>query len=64
MVDLSNVTQAAIRDPLVVMLGLFVLGGLVTYFLFRKHPIGRVVARVIFLILLTIALLRADIVPY
>ena len=64
MVDLSNVTQAAIRDPLVVMLGLFVLGGLVTYFLFRNHPIGRAVVRVIFLIVLTISLVRADVVPY
>jgi len=63
MIDLPAAVSA-VRDPLVAVLGLFVLGGLVAYFLFRKHPIGRVVARVIFLILLTIALLRADIVPY
>lgn len=63
MIDLSVVT-AAVRDPLVVILGLFVVGGLATYFLFKHHPIGRAVARVIFLIVLTIALLQADIAPY
>jgi small-conductance mechanosensitive channel len=63
MIDLSMVTDAA-RDPLVVTLGVFVLGGLLTYFFFRRHPMGRAIVRVVFLILLTIALLRADIVPY
>jgi small-conductance mechanosensitive channel len=32
--------------------------------LFRRYRIGRALARVVFLILLTIALVRADIVPY
>jgi small-conductance mechanosensitive channel len=64
MIDFSNVSEAAARDPLVVVLGLLVLGGLGAYFLFRRHPIGRAVVRVIFLILLTIALLHADVVPY
>jgi small-conductance mechanosensitive channel/CRP-like cAMP-binding protein len=35
-----------------------------TYLFFKRHPFGRAVVRVIFLILLTIALLHADIVPY
>jgi hypothetical protein len=64
MIDLSAVTKAVARDQLVLMLGLFVLSGAVTHFLFQKYPTGRAVIRVIFLILLTIALLSRDIVPY
>jgi small-conductance mechanosensitive channel/CRP-like cAMP-binding protein len=63
MIDFASITEAA-RDPLVVILGLFILGGLATYFFFSKHPIEHTVVRVVFLILLTIALLHADIVPY
>src|SRR5438477_9679095 len=63
MIDFASITEAAARDPLVVILGVFVIGGLTAHFLFKRHPIGRAVVRVIFLILLTIALLRADIVP-
>jgi small-conductance mechanosensitive channel/CRP-like cAMP-binding protein len=64
MIDFSNLADSAATDPLVVILGLFVLAGLATYFLFRRHPAGHAVVRVVFLILLTIALLHADIVPY
>jgi small-conductance mechanosensitive channel len=64
MVDLSVVTEAAARDPLVVLLGLLVLVGLAEYFLFKRHPARRAILRVIFLIVLTIALVHADIVPY
>lgn len=64
MIDLSNVADSAAGDPLVVILGLFILGGLATYFLFKRHPIGRAVVRVVFLILLSIAFLHADILPY
>jgi small-conductance mechanosensitive channel/CRP-like cAMP-binding protein len=63
MIDFASITEAA-RDPLVIILGLFIFGGLATYFFFKRHPIGRAVVRVVFLILLTIALLYADIVPY
>ena len=45
---------------LVIVLGLFVLGGLAIHFFFKKHPIGRAIVRVVSLILLTIALLHAD----
>jgi small-conductance mechanosensitive channel/CRP-like cAMP-binding protein len=62
MID-SSITEAA-RDPLVIILGLFIFGGVATYLFFKRHPLGRAVVRVIFLILLTIALLHADIVPY
>ena len=64
MIDFLNACDAAARDPLVVMLGLLVLGGMATYFLFKRHPIGRAVVRVITLIVLTVALVRADVVPY
>jgi small-conductance mechanosensitive channel/CRP-like cAMP-binding protein len=64
MIDLSNVADSAAGDPLVVILGLFILGGLATYFLFKRHPIGRAVVRVVYLILLSIAFLHADILPY
>jgi small-conductance mechanosensitive channel/CRP-like cAMP-binding protein len=64
MIDVSVVTDAVGRDPLIVVLGLFVLGGLATYFLFKHHPTGRAVVRVVLLILLTIGLLHAEIVPY
>jgi small-conductance mechanosensitive channel len=64
MIDFASITEAVARDPLVIILGLFILGGLATYLLFKRHPIGRAIVRVIFLILLTIALLYGDIVPY
>lgn len=64
MIDFGSIAEAADRDPLVIVLGVFILGGIATYLLFRTHPIGRAVVRVIFLMLLTVALLSADIVPY
>jgi small-conductance mechanosensitive channel/CRP-like cAMP-binding protein len=64
MIDFTSVTEAVARDPLIIIFGLFILGGLAAYFFFKEHPIWRAVVRVIFLILLTIALLHADIVPY
>src|SRR6516162_3862550 len=64
MIDFLNACEAAARDPLVVILGVFALGGLVTHFVFKKQPMGRAIVRVVFLILLTIALLHADLVPY
>ncbi|HEX3522001.1 MAG TPA: mechanosensitive ion channel family protein [Stellaceae bacterium] len=63
MIDFASLTEAA-RDPLVIILGLFIFGGLATYLFFKRHPLGRALVRVVFLILLTIALLHADIVPY
>jgi len=62
--DLSIVIRTAALDPLVVVLGFFAVGGAVTHFLFRRYPLGRAVARVIFLVLLTAALLQAGVVPY
>ena len=64
MIDLSVVTETAERDPLVVAFGLMVLGGLTTHFLLKNYPFARAIVRVIFLILLTVVLVSADIVPY
>jgi small-conductance mechanosensitive channel len=64
MVDLSAVIETVEHDPLVVAFGLMVFGGLTTHFLFKDYPIARAIIRVTFLILLTIVLLNADIVPY
>ncbi len=63
MIDFTSIVEADARDPLVVILGLFSVGGVAAHFLFKRHPLGRAILRVVFLILLTIALLRADIVP-
>src|ERR1700736_6954840 len=64
MIDLSAVIEAAERDPLVVAFGLMVIGGLTTHFLLKKQPFLRAIIRVVFLILLTIVLVNAGIVPY
>jgi small-conductance mechanosensitive channel/CRP-like cAMP-binding protein len=64
MSDLSVAIETAARDPLVVLLGLFAVAGAVTHLLFRTYPLGRATVRVVFLILLTVALLYAGVVPY
>ncbi len=64
MIDLSAVIDTAERDPLVVAFGLMVLGGLTTHFLLKKQPFTRAIIRVVFLILLTIVLVSAGIIPY
>src|SRR6267143_2371063 len=64
MIGLSAVIETVERDPLVVAFGLMVLGGLTTHFLLKKQPFTRAIIRVVFLILLTVVLLHADIVPY
>ena len=64
MIDLSVLTERAERDPLVVAFGLMVLGGLTAHFLLKNHPFARAIIRVITLILLTVVLVSADIVPY
>jgi small-conductance mechanosensitive channel/CRP-like cAMP-binding protein len=56
--------ETAASDPLVVPLGLLAAGGAVTHWLLRRYPLGRAVARIVLLILLTIALLHAGVVPY
>ena len=63
MPTISSVMGTA-EDPLVVALVLFAVAGALSHFLFRGRPMGRAVMRVIFLIVLTVALLRAAVIPY
>jgi small-conductance mechanosensitive channel len=58
------VIQALIHDPLVITLALLVVGVVASRVLFRRHPLGRAIVRVVFLLMLTLALLYAGIVPY
>jgi small-conductance mechanosensitive channel/CRP-like cAMP-binding protein len=62
--DFSDVIAAVARDPLVALLGLFALAGTTGHLLFRRYPLGKAIMRVVLLILLTIALLYAGVVPY
>ena len=61
---MSPVIETALQDPLIIVLGLFVVGVGASRVLFRNHPIGRAIVRVVFLIILTAAFLYAGIVPY
>jgi len=58
------VIEALIHDPLVITLALLVVGVVASRVLFRRHPLGRAIVRVVFLLMLTLALLYAGIVPY
>src|SRR5271170_2280195 len=64
MSDLIYTVETAVRDPLVGGFALMVVGGLISRMLFKQRPMWRAVARVIFLILLTLLLLYDGIVPY
>ena len=64
MIDFSALIEKAARDPLVVAFGLMVLGGVTTHFLLKSYPLARAILRVMILILLTVVLVNADIVPY
>jgi small-conductance mechanosensitive channel/CRP-like cAMP-binding protein len=56
--------EAIVQDPLVIILALLAAGVVASRWLFRRYPLGRAIVRVVFLILLTLALLYAGIVPY
>jgi small-conductance mechanosensitive channel len=64
MINWAVVIQEAEHDSLVIAFGLMVVGVLTTHFLFKRYPFVRAIIRVIFLILLTIVLVGADIIPY
>jgi small-conductance mechanosensitive channel len=64
MSDFKAVIWATVQDPLVIALCLLVLGVVVARPLFKAHPLRRAITRFVFFILLTVALLRAQIVPY
>src|SRR5271165_6002096 len=62
--DLITTVEMIARDPLVGGSVLIAFGALISRTLFKQKPIWRAVARVIFLILLTLLLLYDGIVPY
>jgi hypothetical protein len=62
--DMPEGAVATAHDPLVITLCIFSLGGLLTHLMFRHHPLGRASVRVISLLVLTIVLLYAGVVPY
>jgi hypothetical protein len=64
MTDLRVVADTAARDPLVILLGLLVLVGLATHVLLKSFPLARAIVRVLVLVVLTLALLHADVLPY
>src|SRR5262245_2060651 len=64
MIDLVAVMATIAQDPLVVALGLIVLGVVMARLLLKAHPVARAITRFVFFILLTAALLHGQIVPY
>jgi len=58
------IIESAAGDPLVAILALLATGMGLSYLLFRDRPFGRAVVRIICLILLTVVLRHADIIPY
>jgi small-conductance mechanosensitive channel len=64
MTDFGSFTEMTARDPLAAGFVIIAVGMLVSRLLFRQHAAWRAVARVIFLILLTLLMLQSGIVPY
>jgi small-conductance mechanosensitive channel len=64
MINWWGVIHQAEHDSLLIAFGLMVIGVLTTHFLFKQYPLVRAIIRVVFLILLTVVLVSADIVPY
>ena len=62
--DLITTVAMIAHDPLVGGVALIAFSALISRMLFKQKPIWRAVARVIFLILLTLLLLHDGIVPY
>jgi len=64
MTNLPAATMTAAQDPLIIAFVALALGALLMHLLIRRHLLGRAIARVIFLIALTIVLVKANVVPY
>ncbi len=62
--DMIAFAETTRRDPLVGAFTIIMVGAPVSWLLFKQQPIWRVIVQVIFLILLTLFLLRNEIVPY
>jgi small-conductance mechanosensitive channel len=64
MLDLLSLLKTAVIDPLAGLLFLVAVGAPAVHLFFRRRPLARAIARVVFLVLLTAGLLHAGIVPY
>ena len=64
MTNLIAVVQTTASVPLVGAFALMAVGVLVSRLLLKQQPIWRAIARVVFLVLLTLLLLHGGIVPY
>src|ERR1700730_8909575 len=64
MTDVIAVVETTARDPLAGAFALIAVGVLVSQLLLKQQPIWRAIARVVFLVLLTLLLLHGGIVPY
>ena len=64
MTNLIAVVQTTASDPFVGAFALMAVGVLVSRLLLKQQPIWRAIARVVFLVLLTLLLLHGGIVPY
>jgi small-conductance mechanosensitive channel/CRP-like cAMP-binding protein len=64
MTDLIAVVETTARDPLAGAFALIAVGALVSRLLLKQQPIWRAIARIVFLVLLTLLLLHGGIVPY
>ena len=56
--------EGFVGDPLVVAVFLLIVGVLSARLLFKSSTIGRALTRLVFFSLLTIVLLRGDVMPY
>ena len=64
MSDLITAIEGFVGDPLVVAVFLLIVGVLSARLLFKSSTIGRALTRLVFFSLLTVVLLRGDVVPY
>jgi small-conductance mechanosensitive channel len=64
MSDLMVSVESIAEDPLVIVIGLLLLGVIATRFLLRNHPAYQTITRGLFFLLVTVALLHGQIVPY
>src|SRR5215472_4009930 len=64
MTDVIALAETTARDPLLGAFALMAIGVLVSRLLLKQRSIWRAVARVVFLVLLTLLLLHNGIVPY
>ncbi|MBV9114003.1 MAG: mechanosensitive ion channel family protein [Hyphomicrobiales bacterium] len=61
---LKSIAATLASEPLALNFAVIAVGALVSRFLLRQHPAWRAIARVAFLSILTVLLLRAGVVPY